>query len=152
MEAKQTNGLPARKRWAIDHRLEQVVGRDVRVAVDAFSPVLWNGDAIPVLSPVRNLILPDNSQAGGLPVFFEGRLRRFERQIAVVFVGLDAPTSAAASTEGIVTLRGRPVVILRGPATVSLAFPFRVEAIPTDPDNYWEDLRFPTAQFRLQLA
>ena len=57
-----------------------------------------------------------------------------------------------ASTEGIVTLRGRPVVILRGPATVSLAFPFRVEPIPSDPDNYWEDLRFPTAQFRLQLA
>lgn len=152
METKQTDGLPARKRWAIDRRLEQVVGRDVRVAVDAFSPVLWNGDAIPVLSPVRDLILPDNSRAGRLPVFFEGRLRRFERQIAVVFAALDAPTSIEASTEGIVTLRGRPVVILRGPATVSLAFPFRVEPIPTDPENYWEDLRLPTAQFRLQFA
>ena len=152
METRHTNGRPTRKRWDIDRRLEQVVGLDVRVAVDAFSPQVWDGGAIPVLSPVRHLILPDNSQAGGLPVFFEGRLRRFERQIGVVFVGLDAPTSAAASTEGIVTLRGRPVVILRGPATVSLAFPFRVEPIPTDPDDYWEDLRVPTAQFRLQLS
>ena len=152
METTQTNELPARRPWDIDRRLEPMVGRDVRVAVHAFSPVPWNGEAVPVLSPVRDLILPDNTRAGVLSVFFEGRLCRFERRIGVVFVALDAPTSAEASTEGIVSLRGRPVVIVRGPATVSLAFPFRVEAVPVDPENYWEDLRVPTAQFRLRLA
>lgn len=151
METTHTTELPARKQWDIDRRLEPMVGRDVRVAVDAFSPVCWNGEGLPTLSPVRDLILPDNSQVGVLPVFFEGRLRQFERRIGVVYAALDAPTSADSSTEGIVPFRGSLVVIVRGPATVRLAFPFRVEAIPPDPENYWEDLRIPTAQFRFQL-
>ena len=53
------------------------------------------------------------------------------------------------AAEGTVLVRGVPAVILRGPAIVRLAFPFRVEPRPADEANYWEDLRFPTAQFRL---
>ena len=151
MQAMPTDEVLARKPWAIDLRLQQMVGRDVRAAVDAFSPVRWNGEAWPILSPVRDLILPDNSRVGNLAVFFEGRLRQFERRIGVVYVALDSPSSPDASVEGIVQFRRRQAVILRGPATVRLAYPFRVEPLPHDADNYWEDLRVPTAQFRLRL-
>ena len=148
MDATQTDPLPARRPWPIDLRLGQLIGRDVRVAVDAFSPVRWNGEALPWLNPVRELILPDNSRVGALPVFFEGRLRQFERQIGVVYVALDAPSAPEASAEGIVRFRHGQAVVLRGPATVRLTYPFRVEPLPHDADNYWEDLRIATAQFR----
>ena len=92
--------------------------------------------------------MPDNTRPGLLPVFFEGRLCRFERRIGVVFVTLDAPVAAERSAEGMLFLRGMAAVILRGPAVVQLAVPFWVERLP-DEANYWEDLRFPTAQFRL---
>jgi hypothetical protein len=101
------------------------------------------------LVPVRELYLPDNTQAGGLPVFFEGRLRQFERQIGVVCVHLDAPTTAERATEGVVCFRGQAAILLRGPAVVELAFPFHVERLPDDPNNYWLDLRLPQAQFEL---
>jgi len=52
------------------------------------------------------------------------------------------------AAEGTVLLPGVSAVLLRGPAIVRLAFPFRVEPLPAEV-NYWEDLRFPTAQFRL---
>ena len=151
MDPITTNGPTARRVWDIDRRLCPWVGRDVRIAVDAFSPARWEGDGLPLLSPVRDLILPDNSRVGSLPVFFEGRLRRFERRIGVVYVGLEAPTAPDASVEGIVLFRGALSVILRGPATVRCDYPFRVEPVPIGPLNYWEDLRIPTAQFRLNL-
>ena len=151
MDQVQMRESPARARWDIDRRLEMFAGQDVRVAVECFSPVRWNGEALPSFIHVRDLILPDNSVPGALPVFFEGRLLAFQRRIGVVYASLDAPASSARSAEGIVPFRGRAVVILRGPATVVLAFPFRVEPLPPDPDNYWEDLRIATAQFRLQL-
>ena len=126
--------------------------RRSRVAAEAFFPVRWNGEVLPTAIPVRDLILPDNTQPGLLPVFFEGRLRRFERRIGVVFVTLDAPVAADASAEGMLFLRGMRAVLLRGPAVVQLAVPFRVERLPDNIANYWEDLRFPAAQFRLPFV
>lgn len=105
---------------------------------------------LPTAIPVRDLILPDNTQPGLLPVFFEGPLRRFERRIGVVFATLDAPV-AERSAEGMLFLRGMAVILLHGPAVVPLAIPFRVERLP-DEANYWEDLRFPAAQFRLPFV
>ena len=118
------------------------------MAAESFFPIRWNGEVLPLAIPVRDLILPDNTLPGQLPVFFEGRLRRFERRIGVVFVTLEAPT-APRSTEGMVFLRGTAAVLLQGPAVVQLAVPFRVERLPDNRANYWEDLRFPAAQFRL---
>jgi len=140
---------PSRPQWDIDRCLERLIGYDVRVAAEAFFPVRWNGEVLPAPIQVRDLVLSDNSQPGALPVFFEGRLCQFERRIGVVSVHLDTPTLAEKGVEGTVRFRGRMAVILHGPAVVRLAFPFRVERLPADALNYWEDLRFPTAQFRL---
>jgi len=148
MEPGLSIGLTQRPQWTIDLRLKRLLGQEVRVAAESFFPIRWNGEVLPAAIPVRDLILPDNTQPGLLPVFFEGRLRRFERRIGVVFVTLDAPV-AERSAEGMLFLRGMAAVLLRGPAVVQLAVPFRVERLPDDEANYWEDLRFPTAQFRL---
>ena len=67
----------------------------------------------------------------------------------MVCVALDLPRVMGRAAEGTVLVRGIPAVLLRGPAIVRLAFPFRVEPLPADEANYWEDLRLPTAQFRL---
>jgi hypothetical protein len=149
MEPIATTPLPQRPRWDIDRRLEWLIGQEVRVAGESFVPVCWNGEVRQPFIRVRDLILPDNSKPGVLPVFFEGRLCRFERRIGVVFVALDLPRVTGRAAEGTVLVRGVPAVLLRGPAIVRLAFPFRAEPLPADQANYWEDLRFPTAQFRL---
>jgi len=151
MEPGLSTSLAQRPPWTIDRRLERLLGQDVRVAAESFFPIRWNGEVLPLAIPVRDLILPDNTQPGQLPVFFEGRLRRFERRIGVVFVTLEAPT-APRSTEGMVFLRGTAAVLLPGPAVVQLAVPFRVERVPADDANYREDLRFPTAQFWLPFT
>jgi hypothetical protein len=145
--------LNQRRKWAIDRTLDGFIGEDVRVAAKAFSPVRRNDVEAPRrLIPVRDLFLADNSQPGGLPVFFEGRLHHFERQIGVVFLWLDAPTSPETATDGPVYFRGKTAVILRGPAVVELAFPFQVERLPAGPENYWRDLRLPCAQFEFPFA
>ena len=141
-----------RPSWDVDRRLERLRGENVRVAAKCFSPSPCHGHSPLRLLPVRDLYLPDNSQPAGRPVFFEGRLLEFERQIGVVFVRLDAPVSVAASPEGAVLFRGKAAVILRGPAVLELAFPFHVERLPTDPDNYWRDLRVPRAQFEFPFS
>lgn len=135
-----------RHQWAIDRTLEGLLGQDVRAAAKSFAPALLNGAKTLRFLPVRDLYLPDNTQPAGLPVFFEGRLLEFERQIGVVFVRLDSPALPYTS-EGAVLFRGRAVVIVRGPAAVELTSPFQVERLPTDVDNYWRDLRLPCAQF-----
>jgi len=109
--------------------LERLLGQEVRVAAESFFPIRWNGEVLSAAVPVCELILPDNTRPGQLPVFFEGRLRRFERRIGVVFVTLDA-AMAGRSAEGMLFLRGIAAVMLRGPAVVQLAIPFRLERLP----------------------
>ena len=43
-------------------------------------------------------------------------------------------------------------VLLRGPALVQLAFPFQVERLPADEENYWRDVRIPRAQFEFPFG
>jgi len=140
-----------RLQWEIDRILSNLVGQDVRVAAKAFSPARWDGTALPCFIPVARLLLPDNTQPAGLPVFFEGRLLEFERQIGVVCVRLEAPLLPTRAPDGLAYFRGKSVVILCGPAVVELAFPFHVERLPSDPDNYWRELRWPCAQFEFSL-
>jgi hypothetical protein len=145
--------LTQRPKWEIDQVLERLVGADVRVAAKSFAPGQWDRSKRPPrLVPVREVYLPDNAQPEGLPVFIEGQLRHFERQIGVVFVWLDALRVPETATDGLAHFRGRTVVILRGPAVVELAFPFQVEQLPKDPDNYWRDVRVPRAQFEFQFV
>lgn len=146
-----TSELTQRPRWDIDWILDGLVGENIRVAAQSFSLAPLSG-AIPArMIPVRDLVLPDNTTPGGLPVFFEGRLQHYVRQIGVVCVSLGEPSGPERSVEGTVPFRGKTAVILRGPATVRLSAPFRVERVPSQEGNYWEDLRFPTAQFKLPL-
>jgi hypothetical protein len=144
--------LNQRLKWSIDHTLEAMLGEEVRVAAQSLAPPLPPNAPPLRWIPVQELYLPDNTQPGGLPVFFEGRLLEFERQIALVFVRLGAPSSAAFSAEGVVFFRGRAAVILHGPALVELAHPFQVERLPTNADNYWRDLHGPGAQFEFPLG
>src|SRR5438128_1337526 len=137
-----------RPKWQIDGILEAVVGEEIRVAAARFSPNSCNGRSQPWIE-TNNLILPDNSHVDGLAIYFEGKLNRFTRTIGVVCVVLDAVPHAEWSSEGIVYFRGSTAVILRGPATVELAFPFSVEKLPRDSANYWNDLRVLSAQFVL---
>ena len=141
-----------RREWTIDRVLNGLVDADIRIAAKAFSPTRWTGEKAARLAPVRQLILPDNTQPDGLPVFFEGRLRHFERQVGVVFAWLDSPSTQDGTAEGVVSFRGQTVVIVRGPALVELAPPFQVERLPADPSNYWRDLRLPRAQFELPFS
>ena len=144
--------LNHRPQWDVDRILAQLLGDYVRVAAKSFSLRSLH-DAAPLrFIPVRDLYLPDNSQPVGLLVFFEGKLLEFERQIGVVFVRLDAPALVTDSPDGTVFFRGKAAVILRGPAVLELAFPFHVEKLPDDPDNYWRDLRMPCAQFEFPIS
>lgn len=129
-----------------------MAGREVRVAASHFSPLRWQGGTLPKLIPVRDLILPDNTAARGLPVFFEGRLKRWLRRIGVIHAWLDAPAERHRSQDGILLFRGRSVVLLSGPATVELAAPFHVEALPATARNYWQDLCMPCVQFDLPFS
>ena len=143
--------LNHRPSWDVDRMLERLRGEAVRVAAKSFSPPSRIGDASLRFRPVRELFLPDNTQPAGLPVFFEGRLLEFERQIGVVCVRLEAPLLPTRAPDGLAYFRGQAVVILCGPAVVELAFPFHVERLPSDPDNYWRELRWPCAQFEFSL-
>jgi hypothetical protein len=141
-----------RPKWAIDRTLDGLIGQDGRVAAKAFTPPTRKDHRGLVFMPVGELFLPDNSQAGDLPVLFEGLLVRFDRRIGVVCVHLDSLTSRDGSSEGTANFRGKLAVILRGPAVVQLAFPFHVERLPTDEENYWRDLKAPRAQFVFTFA
>ena len=139
--------LPSRPTWAIDRLLESLLGGEIRVLAKAFAPTPWNGQLPTGFRLVRDLYLPDNSQPGDLPVYFEGRLQCYERQIGVVFVGLESPSSPKSRPEGTVVFRGQRAVIIKGPAVVELGFPFQVEKLPPDAGNYLRDLRVPGARF-----
>lgn len=135
-----------RPKWAVDLLIERLVGEQVRVAAESFTPPRSTGQPWPGPVPVADLILPDNSSAGTLPVYFEGRLESFERRIGVIDVTLAVPTDHGSATQGIMAFRGTAAVVLPGPARVRLAFPFQIEKLPADEANYWRDLRAPCAQ------
>ncbi len=144
--------LTQRPKWEIDRLLDGLTGKAVRLAAKSFSPVPRNRDTPCLLIPVRHLFLPDNSQPASLPVFFEGRLLQYERRIGVVFARLDSPASPDGASEGMLSFRGKAAVILHGPAVVELAFPYQVERLPLDAENYWRDLRVPRAQFEFAFS
>jgi hypothetical protein len=138
-------------KWEIERILEGLLGQGVRVAAESFSPARWNYQSPAPFIPSCELILPDNSRAGCLPVYFEGRLQQFIREIGVFYVQLESAAPFNNAIEGIVPFRGKMAVILRGAATVRLAFPFQVEKLPVDAENYWRDLQIPRVQFKLPL-
>jgi len=140
-----------RRTWEIDEVLEKLRDENVRVAAESFSPGRGNAATPQHVFTARDLILPDGSAAAGLPLFFEGRLQGFVREIGVVWVHLDSLAAAESSAQGIFCFRGQTAVMLRGPAVVRLAHPFHVEKLPADEINYWEDLRCARVQFKLAL-
>ena len=140
-----------RRTWPIDAVLEKLRGENVRVAAQAFAPDYGRKYPQKHVFTARDLILPDGSAAAGLPLFFEGRLQEFVREIGVVWVHLDSLATAESSAQGILGFRGQTAVMLRGPAVVRLAHPFHVEKLPADEINYWEDLRCARVQFKLPL-
>ena len=144
--------MAQRPQWDIDRRLRALIGFDIRVAARAFLPLSQPSHRATPMIPVHDLYLPDNSQPGVRPVYFEGQLERFERRVAVVLVWLGPLTFQPGDSEGQAYVRGRHAVILRGPALVELAYPFRVERIPADADNYWRDLRCPRAQLEFVFS
>jgi hypothetical protein len=141
-----------RPKWQVDHVLEALIGLDVRVRAKAFLLSVHDEARPTRWIRAQDLFLPDNSQTAGLSVFFEGRLRWFERHVGVVLVCLESSSSPDRPTEAPILFRGKTAVILRGPAMVELAFPFKVERLPADPVNYWNDLRVPRAQFELPFS
>ena len=141
-----------RPQWDIDRILERLTGRNVRALARAFAPITpANGNTFHMIA-ARSLYLPDNSQPDSLPVFFEGKLLNFERCIGVVRLRLGPPEFVETAGDGIEPFRGSAAVIVRGPALVELAFPFHVEPLPENSDNYWRDLRVPLAQLKLPLS
>ena len=140
-----------RPEWAIDRVLTGLIGETIRVAAESFTPLRADGVAWPHAIACASLLLPDNSQPSGLPVFFEGKLLDFERQVGVVLVRLGALELAHPTAQGLVYFRGCSAVLLTGPACVRLASSLRIERLPTNEENYWSDLRLPQAQFALPL-
>ena len=69
-----------------------------------------------------------------------------------MFVELESPTTPKLAPEATVDFSSSTAVILHGPAVVELTFPFLVEKVPPDSDNYWRDLRFPGTQFELPFS
>ena len=145
-------GSDQRPQWQTDRVLDALIGQDIRVAGRSFVPTREGVQEPQRLIPARDLFLPDNRQPAGTPVYFEGRLRQFERRIGVVFVLLDSTASPARVSDGFVSFRGKTAVILGGPAMVELAYPFHVERLPGDASNYWRDLHVPQAQFEFPFS
>jgi hypothetical protein len=139
-----------KSKWKIDQTLESLIGTDIRLAVRNFSP--RRGDLKETFVPVTELFLPDNSKPAGLRVLFEGNLQSFHRQIGVVFAALEAPKLCARGSDGFIPFRKNLAVFIKGPAIVELDFPFFVERLPSDDENYWRDLRMPRAQFEFCLC
>jgi hypothetical protein len=144
--------LPPKPRWPIDQLLAHWTGQDLRVAAAVLSPIRADGTQARFEIPRQELILPDNTRVEQLPLFVEGRLRRYTRRIGVIEVELDAPQLPGPTAEGVVSYRGSQAVILKGPAWVRLAFPLHVERLPTTLENYWEDLRRARAQLTLSFG
>jgi hypothetical protein len=74
--------------WEIERKLQSLLGANVRVCVDYCSPPRWNSELEHLIS-TRSLVLRDNSQPTVLPVFFEGKLVDYRRQIGVGYASLE---------------------------------------------------------------
>ena len=121
----------------------------MRVRVQSLIFKRWNGEAREV--GIGNLVLPDGSLVEREPVFVEGTLREFTRQVGMILVNL-GPLSFDGSAEGRLLFRGRPAVILRGPATVQLHSSQFLEKVPTDNEVYWSHLTSGDGQMNLPLG
>lgn len=141
----EMNAITEKPTWEIDRTLQSLVGAQIRVGAEAFTPFAQGRSIQERLTPASQLILPDNTPGDGQPVFFEGRLEQFSRQIGLVRVQLGLAEGFGA--QGMIFFRGRSAVILPGPAVVQLSVPFLIERLPTGEENYWRDLRLPCAQF-----
>lgn len=141
--AVMVSEIVQRPKWEIDRILESLIGQEIRVAAHSFCPASRNSKLRHSWIRADELVLADNTSVSGLPVHFEGRLSRFRREIGIVCVVLDAPGILEKSAEGVICFRSAIAVFLRGPVQVELAFPFRVEKLPHDESNYWNDLKFP---------
>jgi hypothetical protein len=133
--------------WKIDRVLKSLSGKDVRVLGRSFLPGSegTRREKLAFIS-TDDLFLPDNQRTDGFPVLFEGRLEWFERRVGVVFVGLNSSDFLDSVSDGFTPFRGKLAVIIRGPVIVELKFPFSIELLPFEAENYWRDLRFPSAQ------
>ena len=145
--------LETKREWEIEKVLMRLLGRNVRVLGRSFVPSFedkfrWPIEAI----KADRFWLPDNRSAEGCPVFFEGKLNEVHRSVGVIHLGLSEPDTKHFSDEGFFPFRGRLAVIMRGPVVVQLDYPFVVELLPSEPVNYWLDLRFPRAQFEFQFG
>jgi len=138
-----------RRAWAIDQRLADWVGFAVRVRADVFTPRRWNGESHSI--DLRKFTLPDGTQVDRDPVYVEGMLKEFTRRIAVVWVEL-GPLPVVGTAEGRVLFRGRPAVVLRGPATVQLHSSHFIEKLPTELNHYWNHLSAPDPQMELPFV
>jgi hypothetical protein len=137
-----------RPEWEIDKRLKTLIGENVRVQASSFWPGAERNGAPPIKA--KALRLPDNTTLDG-PLFLEGKLLSFRREIGVVFVTLDRPALEGDTANGRVLFRGQAAVIIQGPATVLLDASHFVEKIPNDPKLYWNHLTASGSQFDLPL-
>ena len=140
----EMNEITAKPTWEIDRVLQNLVGAQIRVGAETFAPFAQGRSVQERLTPASQLILPNNTPVDGQPVFFEGRLDQFSRQIGLVRVQLGPAEGFGA--QGMILFRGRGAVILPGPVVVQLSVPFHVERLPLGEGNYWRDLRLPCAQ------
>jgi hypothetical protein len=129
--------------FEIEQTLSTLVGQTIRVQVHRFSP---DGR---IFTPTSELVFPNGTRAENVSVFFEGELHAFERRIGVILVALGENTVCGHAEDGLFTLRTKLAGIVSGPAVVEMAFPFRLEHVPRDEENYWGDIRFPSFQFEL---
>lgn len=143
------NEIIQRPAWAIDSRLEELVGSAVRVRVETFTPRRWNGE--PHVIDLQKLTLPDGTKVDHDPTYAEGVLRGFTRHVAVVWVELD-PVPLEGTASGRTPFRGQAAVILRGPAMVELHASHFVERIPVELNQYWSHLSSLDAQMELPLV
>ena len=137
-----------RPRWEIDKRVHALIGENVRVKANAFSPPHLSGGPASRIE-ASSLVLPDNSTVDNDDLFFEGKLLAFRREVAVVIVLLGRPVISGDSANGRVLYRGKTAVILPGPATVELHRDHFIDKIPSESRLYWAHLRTSGPQFNL---
>lgn len=135
--------------WEIERILDRLVGQEILVEAAAFCPAGWTGQFPLGWIPVRDLVLADEFPAAGMPVYFEGKLEEYKREIGFVYVRLAAPPGFEDEPiRALVTMNDRLVGFMGGPATVRLTFPFYVVRPSPDSASDWNELDGPPSRFR----